>query len=595
MTNRIRYLAGAAVVVLALAASATPAVAGDPEGIHLVSGSGGASDVGTDAGASADGSAYVFDTTENIPGTGDTDGLNDIYLAQGGRITLLSGSNPASSGGADVDLEDESADDGRVIFETPENVPGTGDTDNLTDVYEAEGGKISLLSGSNPAGAGGKDASYEDATADGSAVVFTTTENVPGSGDTDNLDDVYRVTTGGFLTLMSNSNPLGSDGRPASYAGLSDDGSKVFFETSENVPGTADSDGLVDVYRSDGEFTAKTLITSNYPAANGGKDAHFAGAVDGGDVVYFVTEENVPNTGDTDDLADVYARIASPGVNGTVLETGSNPAASGGKDAYFVQLAPDASLLFSTTEDVPGTGDTDGLADLYLIKGGQTSLLTGSTPASAGGAPVSYLPRGGTSDLSSVYFLTTQNMPDTGDQDGLADFYRVDASGIHLVSGNNPAGSGGKDVLTGGLGRRNVSRDGTSFIFQSEENIPGTGDTDGLGDVFRAQDGKTTLLSGSNPAGSGGSSALYTDASSDGSRVFFTTPEPIPDTGDNDDGRDVYEFGPLPPTSGGTTGGDGTATTTGEGGPAAAGDGAQDASGSTTQSADRAPAVVSRL
>ena len=161
-------LAAAGAVVLAVAATASPAAAQD-DAMQLISGSGDASNVGTDSGASADGSAYVFETAEssaprfrprfrgprrstrprNVPGIGDTDGLNDIYRAQGGKITLLTGNNPAASGGADVYLDATSADDSRVIFETSENVPGTGDTDDLVDVYEAEGGRINLLSGSN--------------------------------------------------------------------------------------------------------------------------------------------------------------------------------------------------------------------------------------------------------------------------------------------------------------------------------------------------------------------------------------------------------------------------------------------------------------
>src|SRR5215211_1049890 len=608
-------LAAAGAVVLAVAATASPAAAQD-DAMQLISGSGDASNVGTDSGASADGSAYVFETAEssaprfrprfrgprrstrprNVPGIGDTDGLNDIYRAQGGKITLLTGNNPAASGGADVYLDATSADDSRVIFETSENVPGTGDTDDLVDVYEAEGGRINLLSGSNPAGSGGKDVLFEDASADGRSVFFTTSENVPVIGDTDDLVDVYRATAGGFLDLMTNSNPAASGGKDARFDGLSDDGGKVFFQTSENVAATADTDGLVDVYRGNGPLTAFTLISSNNPAATGGKDAYFIGALQGGDVVYSVTEENVPNTGDTDDLVDGYVRIATPSFNAVARETGSNPAAAGGKDAFLERVGPDGTLVFTTTEDVPGTGDTDGLGDIYLIKGGQTSLLTGSNPASAGGATALFYDAGVTSDLSSVYFLTTEDIPNSGDNDGLDDFYRADANGIALVTGSNPAASGGKNVGVTSGPRHNVSADGKRFFFQSEEDIPGTGDTDGLPDVFRAQDGKITLLSGSNPAGSGGSGAGYTDAASDGSRVFFTTPERIPGTGDNDDGRDVYTFGPLPPTSGGTTGGDGTATTTGDGGATVTGgDGAQDASGSTTPTADHDPAVVSRL
>ena len=70
-----------------------------------------------------------------------------------------------------------------MFFDTAENLPGTGDADGLRDVFEAAQGRMTLLSGSTSSGAGGKAARLALAPGDGSRVLFSTAENVPGTGD----------------------------------------------------------------------------------------------------------------------------------------------------------------------------------------------------------------------------------------------------------------------------------------------------------------------------------------------------------------------------------------------------------------------------
>jgi hypothetical protein len=124
-----------------------------------------------------------FESDVSVAGSGDADAARDVYQARAGAITLLS-RNGAST---EAEFSGSSTNGTRVFFQTPENIPGTGDTDGEPDIYQALGGAITLLTGNG----GDHAASFEDASADGTRVFFVTSENIPGTGDTDGAQDVY--------------------------------------------------------------------------------------------------------------------------------------------------------------------------------------------------------------------------------------------------------------------------------------------------------------------------------------------------------------------------------------------------------------------
>src|SRR3954454_11417443 len=108
-------------------------------------------------------------------------------------------------------------------------------------------------------------ATFGGISADGSAVAFTTTEQlVP--GDTDQELDVYVRTydssQGEYVTREVSLGPKGgNDTLEAHYDGVSGDGSEIFFSTREAlVPG--DSDKAEDVYVRNIEETRTLLVSA---------------------------------------------------------------------------------------------------------------------------------------------------------------------------------------------------------------------------------------------------------------------------------------------------------------------------------------------
>jgi hypothetical protein len=492
----------AAIAAVTGALALAPGTALGAQAFELLSGNGANTSVFFD-GNSADGTRMFFQTAENIPGTGDTDDQNDIYQAQDGAITLLTGNG---AGGNNLFFDFATADGTRLLFDTDQNVPGTGDTDGLNDVYQAEAGTITLLSGSNPVGSGGTDAFFEGASADGSRVFFDTDENISGSGDVDGEEDVYQA-TGGAITLLTGS----VTGTGAFFNDASADGTRVFFDTDENVAGAGDTDGLDDVYQVDAGVT--TLLTGNNPAASGGHVANLNAVSDDGTRIFFSTTENIPGTGDSDGSPDIYQAVGGA----ITLLTGNGAATF----ATFEHATADGTrMYFETPENIAGTGDTDGAIDVYQAMGGVITLLSGN----GGASDASY--RGASADGTRAFFNTTENIPGTGDSDGADDVFQAMGGAITLLSGNDPAE----------VSFRGASADGTRVFFETHGNIPGTGDTDGANDAYQALGGAITLLTGSGTD----DSAPFQGASADGTRVFFVTDENIPGTGDTDGAQDVY-------------------------------------------------------
>jgi hypothetical protein len=217
-----------------------------PTGVHLVAGSGNGP-APTVFGATADG-ARVFFTTSLALTIDDGDAAPDVYErdADGSAHLLSPGTSgfPAIEGGV-------SRDGGTVWYSTYEQLLPGQDTDHALDVYEHDADGTTRLA--SP-GVEGVDASFLHGAADGSRAWFQTTAAIAGTGDIDGTADVYEHPGNGVTRLIS----AGTEEVFASFAGASDDGSRVLWMTPESVPGTGDSDLSVDVYQT--AWTAPRLI-----------------------------------------------------------------------------------------------------------------------------------------------------------------------------------------------------------------------------------------------------------------------------------------------------------------------------------------------
>ena len=324
-------------------------------------------------GASADG-GRVFYTTRARGVLADTDWEFDVYERSGGQTTLVSTGPFGGNGAFPALVAGVSEDGGRVFFRTVEQLRST-DTDATEDVYERSGGQTTLVSTGPTGGNGTAGASLVGASADGTRVFFQTLESLV-SADTDATEDVYER-SGGQTTLVSTGVTGGNGAVGAFFAGVSDDGGRVFFRTVESLV-SADTDAVVDVYERSGGQT--TLVSTGPTGGNGANSAFFDGASADGTRVFLQTAESLVSA-DTDTFLDVYERS---GGQTTLVSTGPT-GGNGTVDALFRGASADATRVFFVTAERLVSADTDAASDVYERAGGQTTLMS-TGPVGGNGA-----------------------------------------------------------------------------------------------------------------------------------------------------------------------------------------------------------------
>ena len=473
-------------------------------------------------GASADGTRVFFQTTDSLVAA-DTDSAIDVYERSNGATTQLS-LGPNGGNGAFSAIFLAASDNGaRVFIRTSEKLVAS-DTDNAQDIYERSNGTTTLISTGPSGGNGSLNVVFDRITWDGSQVFFDTYESLVG-GDTDASRDVYRR-AGGTTTHMS-VGPIGGNGLfDAFFAGVSDDGSTVFFHTDYPLL-CSDFDAMQDVYESD---TGTTSHLSIGPAGGNGNDdfdydAFFAGTSADGTKAWITTDEAL-TFDDADTVDDVYERSGA-----ALTRMSSGPAGGNGSfGAFFDFASGDGSRVFIDTTESLVAADTDGAYDIYEISGGQTALV--SVGPSGGNGAFFAAFRGATPGGSHVFFETNESLT-AADTVANQDVYVPSGGGTTLVS-TGPLG-GNADVPASFQGS---SVDGARVFFGTAEALVAT-DADQMPDTYERFTGATTLISTALAAVPAELSATYVGTSTDGTRVMFETAQPLAAT-DTDSVQDVY-------------------------------------------------------
>jgi hypothetical protein len=416
---------------------------------------------------------------------------------------------------------DGASEDGtHAFFETSESLV-TSDTDSSFDIYERVGNTTSLVSIGPSGGNGVDDVFFDGVSNDGSRVFFDTTESLV-QADTDSSIDIY-MRSGGNTTLISTGATGGNGAFDVTFDGISKDGLHVFFETDEGLAG--DTNGATDIYDRSGGTT--TLVTSG----TGSGFPVFGGASDDGSHVFFETDD--PLVGDTDAEVDVYDRSG-----GTLTRVSTGP--SGGNGAFSATYqgnsASGARVWFETSEPLvlsdtdTGCGSPAGPCnDVYERSGGTTTQVS----TGANGAFDAFFD-GASGSGDHVFFHTAEPLPG-GDTDTKRDVYDRSGGVPTRVTTGPTGGNGPIDAIFAGN-----SLDGLHVFFETTESLV-SADTDMRQDVYDRASGTTTSqISTGSTGGAGAFDAFFDGASLDGTRAFFDTSEKL-EASDTDASTDLYE------------------------------------------------------
>jgi Tol biopolymer transport system component len=324
------------------------------------------------------GTKVLFLTAEALDPSADTDGAADVYLrdlassetylVSAGEASCAAACGNAETSASSVGLTEDGA---TTYFATTEPL-SDADDDQALDVYARAlpAGPTALVSVGDPAcapcGNGAPASIFVAASSDGSRVTFVTTEKlVP--GDDDGANDVYQVASGP-PTLVS----AGTETKPASFAAASEDGTRVFYTTSEAVLPGSDSNNATDVYMWQG--SAPQLISSGSCCAS-----NFGAATPDGSYVFFTTAQKLV-VADGDESADVYRQAIGGGAP-VLVSAGTascSPCGSGEVPARFNRATAGGDRVFFTTKEALSPQDFDVDDDIYArdVGAGTTTLWT---------------------------------------------------------------------------------------------------------------------------------------------------------------------------------------------------------------------------
>ncbi|HEY2335393.1 MAG TPA: hypothetical protein VGH58_10350 [Solirubrobacterales bacterium] len=540
LTRRCARFAGAVIAALAATALWSSASLAAPA---------------TYKGSSADGTAVFFETEEQMV-PGDTDTKRDVYErsydAETGiksYVTREVSLGPVGGNDAyNATFERANKQGTRVFFSTAESLV-EADTDHSSDVYmrELETGTTTLVSQGEAAcapacGNGPLDAGFAGINADGTRAFFVSEERLTGA-DKDGSADIYaRNLTGEPATETTE---LVSSGESSCLPGcgngafdarplrISPDGSYAYFTTAEPLS-SADHDEAVDIYARNLGEEKTTLVSQAAEGCSGCGDGSkvpvFRGSSEDGSRVFFTTDEKLVEA-DGDGATDIYARD---------LPGGPTRLISGGTEAKTVTFAANSGdgehVFFNTAESLVPE-DKDSASDLYEWSGGNLGLVVA---AACGECEATF--DAASADSETVLFSTAAKLSPE-DSDGSVDIYSQQVGGGEpvLVSRGGSCGGCGNGPADAQFDR--ASADASHVVFNSLEALsPEDGDSED--DIYARVPGEETSLITTSPSycplRKGSCGATFAGASTEGSRVFFTTVERFT-LEDGDDEVDVYE------------------------------------------------------
>jgi hypothetical protein len=298
--------------------------------------------------------------------------------------------------------------------------------------------------------------------------------------------------------LSESSSGLEATGSSLS-ARVSDDGRLAVFTTNASNLFTGDTNAVSDVVLKDRQTGALTCMSCT-PAGVPGDGASSIGAISGdGAFVSFQSAATNLVAGDSNGVIDVFVRNVATGAIELISKTAAGVQGNGTSGQS--RLTTDGRfVVFGSTASNLVTGDTNGIADIFL-KDRQTGALTRESVVTGGGEAFNTNLGGGSTtatisgDGSIIAFVSGANTLAPGDSNNLIDFYVHDRGANTTVRLTNTAGT------TGSCSDPAISKDGSMVGFTSSFADLVSGDTNAAGDVFYRSRSGGTLARVTAPAG----------------------------------------------------------------------------------------------
>jgi uncharacterized repeat protein (TIGR01451 family) len=466
---------------------------------------------------SADGTAVAFYSWATNLDPADTDTNPDIYVKDltTGDIVLASTSDNGTKGNISSLGAFLSADGTRVAFWSAATNLDPADPDNLWDIYvkDLTTGDVVLASTSDAGIKGNASSFYPSLSADGTEVAFFSWATNLHPADPDSTEDVYvKDLTSGDVVLASTSDAGLKGNGPSNYPSLSADGATVAFYSDATNLDPADPDSTDDVYVKDLTTGDVVLASTSDVGLKGNSYSYDPSLSDDGTRVAFNSYATNLDPADTDFIADVYMKdLATPppplAADLSLTKSDSPDPVFVGEDLTYTltvhNFGPDAATGVTLTDDLP-SGVTYQSDDAGCTLAGETlNCELGSVPA-GDSTVVNVVVRPdpgseGTITNTASVVASSPADPNTANNSATEDTEVRGSADLSLTKSDSPDPVAVGSDLAYTLIATNAGPSEATEVTLTDE-LPSTV-------VFAGSAGAACSISGQNPDGTGGTVA----------------------------------------------------------------------------------------
>ncbi len=392
----------------------------------------------TNAQISADGRIVLFDSEASNLVAGDSNGAKDLFVKdlQSGAIQRVS-TDVSGAQGNDYSEDAHFSADGRyVLFVSLASNLVAGDSNGAEDIFikDLQSGAIRRVS-TDAAGVQGNSGSLSaQFSADGHTVVFQSYSTNLVAGDTNGDWDLFvKDLQSGAIQRVS------TDAAGAQSNGYSDqprfsaDGRYVVFQSYASNLVAGDSNGTGDVFVKDLQSGAIQRVSTDAAGAQGNSDSGYAQfSADGRTVVFQSLASNLV-AGDSNGASDIFVKDLQSGA----IQRVSTDAAGvqGNGFSYNARFSADGrSVVFTSEASNLVAGDSNNNHDVF-VKNLQSGAIQRVSTEAAGlqGNAASYNPQFSADGRYVVFTSDASNLV-AGDSNGVGDIFRA-ANPFHIDSG----------------------------------------------------------------------------------------------------------------------------------------------------------------
>jgi len=222
---------------------------------------------------SGDGRLVAFESTASNLVSGDTNGLQDIFLRniQSGEIRRMSVDSNGVQGNLNSSNPSLSGDGQLLVFESDSSNLVANDANSSADIFlkNVSTNVLTRISTSSAGVEGDNSSHHPTISYDGTGVAFYAAATNLVSGDTNgSAQDVYFKQLSNNVTTRLSVSTAGVQGDNNSIAGkasVSGDGRYVVFDSSSTNLSTDDTNSVADIYVRDRTGGTTTLMSQSAP------------------------------------------------------------------------------------------------------------------------------------------------------------------------------------------------------------------------------------------------------------------------------------------------------------------------------------------